>query len=73
MAHSPVGNIPARRVLTDPAAFDAWKKMGLFADADMVLLGRVDTPCTGGDAEAELVRDCFERAGATWAVVPTDQ
>lgn len=39
----------------------------------MVLLGRVYTPGTEGDAEAELVRDCFEPAGATWAVVPTDQ
>ncbi|MFD7497429.1 FAD-binding oxidoreductase, partial [Streptomyces sp. NPDC059832] len=55
------------------AAVDAWKRIGLPADADVVLLGRVDTPGTEGDAEAELVRECFERAGATWAAVSTDQ
>ncbi|WP_405720172.1 hypothetical protein [Streptomyces sp. NBC_00046] len=40
----------------------------------MVLLGRFDTPPgAAGDAEAELVRECFEPAGATWAAVSTDQ
>lgn len=70
------GVIPSALELVDRhclAAVDAWKKMGLSADADVVLLGRVDTPGAEGDAEAELVRDCFERAGATWAAVSTDQ
>lgn len=38
-----------------------------------MLLGRVDTPGAEGDAESELVLDCFERASATWAVVSRDQ
>lgn len=70
------GVIPSALELVDRhclAAVDAWKKMGLTADADVVLLGRVDTPGAEGDAEAELVRECFERAGATWAAVSTDQ
>lgn len=70
------GVIPSALELVDRhclAAVDAWKKMGLSADADVVLLGRIDTAGAEGDAEAELVRDCFERAGATWAVVSTDQ
>lgn len=70
------GVIPSALELVDRhclAAVDAWKKTGLSADADVVLLGRVDTPGAEGDAEAEVVRDCFGRAGATWAVVSTDR
>ncbi|PKA32988.1 FAD-binding oxidoreductase [Streptomyces sp. SM8] len=55
------------------AAVDAWKNMGLSADANVVLLGRIDTPGAEGDAEAERMRECFEKAGAGWAVVSTDQ
>ncbi|MGW0855579.1 FAD-binding oxidoreductase [Streptomyces sp. NPDC002690] len=70
------GIIPSALELVDRhclAAVDAWKNMGLSADAEVVLLGRVDTPGAEGDAEAERVRECFERAGATWAAVSTDQ
>jgi glycolate oxidase len=55
------------------AAVDAWKNMGLSADAAVVLLGRVDTAGAAGDAEAEEMRACFDSAGATWAAVSSDQ
>ena len=54
------------------AAVDAWKNMGLSADAEVVLLGQVDTAGAAGDAEAVTMRDCFEKAGATWAAVSSD-
>ena len=53
-------------------AVDAWKNMGLSADAEVVLLGRVDTPGAAGDAEAEQMLAAFEGAGASWAAVSTD-
>jgi glycolate oxidase len=55
------------------AAVDAWKNMGLSADAAVVLLGRVDTPGAAGDEEAAALLAAFEGAGATWAAVSTDQ
>ncbi len=54
-------------------AVDRWKNMGLSVEADVVLLGRVDTPGVVGDQEAEKMLACFEEAGATWATVSTDQ
>ncbi|TYP88871.1 FAD-binding oxidoreductase [Blastococcus xanthinilyticus] len=54
------------------AAVDAWKNMGLSDDAEVVLLGRVDTPGAAGDAEALRMLAAFEGAGATWAAVSTD-
>jgi glycolate oxidase len=54
------------------AAVDAWKNMGLSADAEVVLLGRVDTPGAAGDAEAEQMLAAFQGAGASWAAVSTD-
>jgi len=54
------------------AAVDAWKNMGLAADAEVVLLGRVDTPGAAGDAEAEALLAAFEAGGASWAAVSTD-
>src|SRR6185436_9494631 len=55
------------------AAVDKWKNMGLSVDANVVLLGRSDTPGAAGDAEAAAMLNCFERAGATWAAQSTDQ
>src|SRR3954447_11099509 len=55
------------------AAVDAWKNMGLSAEAAVVLLGRVDTPGAAGDAEAAALLAAFEGAGATWAALSTDQ
>jgi glycolate oxidase len=54
-------------------AVDAWKNMGLSADAAVVLLGRVDTPGAAGDAEAAQLLGCFQSSGATFAAVSSDQ
>ncbi|NLU68941.1 FAD-linked oxidase C-terminal domain-containing protein [Streptomyces sp. HNM0574] len=70
------GAVPSALELVDRhclEAVDAWKNMGLSADADVVLLARVDTPGEAGDAEAAGVRDSFAAAGATWAAVSADQ
>ncbi|GGT60082.1 hypothetical protein GCM10010207_69570 [Streptomyces atratus] len=48
------GVIPSALELVDRhslAAVDTWKRMGLSADADVVLLGRVDAPGAEGDKE----------------------
>lgn len=54
-------------------AVDAWKNMGLSVEANVVLLGRIDTPGVIGDQEAEKMLSCFAEAGATWSAVSTDQ
>ncbi|GAA3431183.1 FAD-binding oxidoreductase [Kutzneria kofuensis] len=67
------GVVPSALELVDRhclKAVDAWKNMGLSAEANVVLLGRTDTP---GDTEAATVLGCFEQAGATWAAMSTDQ
>src|SRR4051812_2342951 len=53
-------------------AVDAWRNMGLSVEAEVVLLGRLDDPGEAGEAAAERMVDCFERAGATWATRSTD-
>ncbi|MET1073299.1 MAG: FAD-linked oxidase C-terminal domain-containing protein [Umezawaea sp.] len=55
------------------AAVDAWKNMGLSADADTVLLGRTDAPGAAGEAEADAMLACFDAAGATWSARSSDQ
>jgi len=67
------GVVPSALELVDRhclRAVDAWKNMGLSAEADVVLLGRTDTP---GEEEAAIMLACFEQAGATWAAMSTDQ
>lgn len=54
-------------------AVDAWKNMGLSVEANAVLLGRVDSPDPAGEQEAETMLACFEKAGASWSAVSTDQ
>ena len=54
-------------------AVDEWKKMGLSADAAVVLLGRVDTPGAVGEEEAAALLSAFQRGGATWADRCTDE
>ncbi|MEU2348048.1 FAD-linked oxidase C-terminal domain-containing protein [Modestobacter sp. NPDC049651] len=69
------GLTPSALELVDRAclvAVDAWKNMGLSADANAVLLGRVDTPGAAGDAEAAAMLAAFEGAGATFAAVSSD-
>ena len=53
-------------------AVDEWKNMGLSADAEAILLARVDAPGSAGEAEADAVLAAFEAAGATWAARSSD-
>ncbi|MEJ2866182.1 FAD-linked oxidase C-terminal domain-containing protein [Actinomycetospora sp. OC33-EN08] len=48
-------------------AVDAWKNMGLAAEADVILLGRSDAPGAAGLAEADEMIAHFEAAGATFS------
>nr|WP_235282426.1 FAD-linked oxidase C-terminal domain-containing protein [Microbacterium sp. SA39] len=54
-------------------AVDDWKSMGLSDEAEVVLLGRVDTPGAAGEQEAAALLAAFERGGATWADRSTDE
>ncbi len=54
-------------------AVDAWKNMGLSVEANVVLLGRIDTADPAGEQEAQTMQSCFDAAGATWSAVSTDQ
>jgi len=69
------GVVPSALELVDRTcleAVDAWKQMGLSTDADVVLLGRTDTPGADGEAEAERMRAAFEGAGASFVAVSAD-
>jgi glycolate oxidase len=69
------GLIPSALELLDRACLEAveeWKHLGLDADAQTLLLARIDTPGEVGDREAAAVVECFERGGATWAAQSTD-
>ncbi|HVV13132.1 FAD-binding oxidoreductase [Amycolatopsis sp.] len=75
-AVSASGVIPSALELVDRhclEAVDAWKNMGLSTEANVVLLGRVDTPGHAGEEEAQTLLRCFENAGATWAAVSSDE
>ncbi|MGH3356825.1 MAG: FAD-binding oxidoreductase [Nocardioidaceae bacterium] len=70
------GVVPSALELVDRhclEAVDAWKNMGLSVDANVVLLGRADTPGAAGDSEATEMLRCFEEGGATWAARSSDQ
>lgn len=54
-------------------AVDDWKNMGLSVDANVLLLGRIDTPGEVGDEEAACMLGCFDRSGATWSAQSTSQ
>lgn len=54
-------------------AVDQWKNMGLSTEAEVVLLGRTDSPDPTGSNEADAMVACFERGGATFAVRSADQ
>ncbi|WP_020499504.1 FAD-binding oxidoreductase [Sciscionella marina] len=67
------GIVPSALELVDRhclRAVDEWKNMGLAVDADVLLLGRSDEE---SPRQAEVIRDCFEAAGANWAAVSTDE
>jgi glycolate oxidase len=70
------GVVPSALELVDRhclQAVDDWKNMGLSVDADVVLLGRSDTPGAAGDDEATTMLRCFEKSGATYAAASTDE
>ncbi|GAA3184948.1 MULTISPECIES: FAD-binding oxidoreductase [Streptomyces] len=70
------GLMPSALELVDRhclAAVDEWKHMGLSTEADVLLLGRTDSAGPAGEAEADAMVACFERAGATFAVRSTDR
>jgi glycolate oxidase len=74
-AVSASGVIPSALELVDKhclEAVDAWKNMGLSTEANVVLLGRCDTPGQAGEDEAQVLLRCFEEAGASWAAVSSD-
>ena len=69
------GLTPSALELLDRAclvAVEEWKHLGLEADAEALLLARVDTPGEGGDAEAHAVVDAFGAGHPTFATVSTD-
>ncbi|MDQ2757066.1 MAG: FAD-binding protein [Actinomycetota bacterium] len=53
-------------------AVEEWKHLGLQADAEALLLVRVDTPGEAGDVEAAAVVAAFETAEPLFAAVSTD-
>ena len=69
------GLVPAALELLDRQclrAVEDWKHLGLEADAEALLLARVDAPGEAGDAEARAVADAFEVGGPLFAMVSTD-
>ncbi|NUQ32726.1 MAG: FAD-binding protein, partial [Dermatophilaceae bacterium] len=69
------GLTPSALELLDRAclrAVEDWKHLGIEADAEALLLARVDTAGEGGAAEAQAVVDAFEEGGPLWAVVSGD-
>jgi glycolate oxidase len=70
------GLLPAALELLDRACLQAvedWKHLGLEADAEALLLAQIDTPGESGQAEAAQMAEVFEKAGALWAAVSTDE
>jgi glycolate oxidase len=53
-------------------AVEEWKHLGLEADAEALLLARVDTRGDAGDEEAQALVEAFTEAGASWAAQSTD-
>jgi glycolate oxidase len=69
------GLTPSALELLDRAclvAVEDWKHLGLEADAEALLLARVDTPGPGGDAEAAAVVEAFAAGDPLFAVVSSD-
>jgi glycolate dehydrogenase FAD-linked subunit len=70
------GLVPSALELLDRAcltAVEEWKHLGLEADAEALLLARVDTPGPGGDSEAQAVVDAFAAGDPLFAVVSADE
>ncbi|MGE3664131.1 MAG: FAD-binding oxidoreductase [Pseudonocardia sp.] len=54
------------------AAVNEWKHTGLPQDAAALLLARTDLPEPAAEVEASAIREEFEKAGATEALMSTD-
>jgi glycolate oxidase len=54
-------------------AVEEWKHLGLAADAEALLLGRVDTPGPSGQDESDALVAAMDEAGALWSVQSTDE
>ncbi|QKG26798.1 FAD-binding oxidoreductase [Actinomadura verrucosospora] len=70
------GIVPSALELVDRhclEAVDAWRNMGLSADANVLLLGRTDLPGEAGEAEADAMVALFKEAGATWSARSSDE
>ncbi|TDD69960.1 FAD-binding oxidoreductase [Actinomadura rubrisoli] len=70
------GIVPSALELVDRhclRAVDAWRNMGLSADANVLLLGRGDLPGEAGEAEADAMARLFKEAGATWSARSEDE
>jgi glycolate oxidase len=69
------GLTPAVLELLDRACLEAvesWKHLGIAADANAMLLARVDTPGESGAAEAAAIAATMTDAGAQWVEQSTD-
>lgn len=69
------GVVPSALELVDRRcleAVDAWKNMGLSADANVILLGRTDAPGSSGAEEAAAMVAAFDAGGATWSAQTDD-
>jgi glycolate oxidase len=53
-------------------AVEEWKHLGLDADAEALLLARVDSPGESGDSEAAAIAAAMTEAGALWAEQSSD-
>ena len=68
--------VPAALELLDRhclSAVEEWKHLGLEAEAEALLLARVDTAGDTGRAEAAAIVQTFTDAGARWAEMSTDE
>jgi glycolate oxidase len=69
------GLTPAVLELLDRSCLEAvenWKHLGIDADADAMLLARVDTPGESGAAEAAAIAAAMTDTGALWTEQSTD-
>jgi glycolate oxidase len=69
------GLTPAVLELLDRSCLEAvenWKHLGIDADANAMLLARVDTPGESGAAEAAAIAAAMTDTGALWAEQSTD-
>ncbi|MEP9383638.1 FAD-binding oxidoreductase [Nocardioides cheoyonin] len=74
-ATADAGVVPSAFELVDKRclkAVDDWKHMGLSTEAEVVLLGRVDSRGDEGKDEAARMAAAFEASGATFVAVSED-